>query len=202
MKRFLKNIFYLSFALLVVSSCFRIKMKWEARSKVYDLADLPPGLVFDRVLVLGAGVQEGGEPSRVLRDRVSAALEVYRRGQAREIWMSGDNRPSHRFETDVMRRMALDEEVPASVLHVDPQGYRTFDSCRNLASQGGPGDVLIVSQAFHLDRALYLCNRLGLQALGLKADRSDYSWSSRLWWQVREISASAKAWWDARGGRP
>ena len=198
MKRKVKKMLYFLLILSAVFLSFRIKMKWEAHSKVFNLESLPPNRPASIALILGAGVKENGEASLVLKDRVATGVNLYRSGRVQFLLMSGDNRPGHLYETDVMKKLAMDEGLSSEAILVDPQGYRTFESCRNLKRHQNSGDVFVVSQAFHLDRALYICKELGVEAIGVKADLSPYSLSSRIWWQLREIPASFKAWWDAR----
>lgn len=190
--------FYIFFIIAAIFISFRLKMMWEARSRVYAFNDLPGGKTASIGLVLGAGVGENGEASRVLKDRVMTSIDLYRAGRVQLLLMSGDNRSSHLFETDVMKKLALEQGLSPEVVLTDPQGYRTFESCQNFKKLYPNQEVLIVSQAFHLDRALFICEKVGVKALGVKADQSDYSTSSKLLWQLREIPASLKAWWDTR----
>lgn len=190
--------FYIFFIIAAIFISFRLRMMWEARSRVYAINDLPGGKTASIALVLGAGVGENGEASRVLKDRVMTSIDLYRAGRVQLLLMSGDNRSSHLFETDVMKKLALEQGLSPEVVLTDPQGYRTFESCQNFKKLYPNQEALIVSQAFHLDRALFICEKVGVKALGVKADQSDYSTSSKLLWQLREIPASLKAWWDTR----
>ncbi|GBD08788.1 hypothetical protein HRbin22_01029 [Candidatus Thermoflexus japonica] len=144
-------------------------------------------------LILGAGLRADGSPTAVLADRVRAGVELYRLGKVEALLLSGDGRSSPYYnEPEAMRRLALRLGVPEQALRVDPEGLRTLESCRRAREIFGFTRAVVVTQRFHLDRALWLCDAAGIEAVGLAADRSPYG-PRRLWWTVREIPASLSA---------
>lgn len=144
-------------------------------------------------LILGAGLRADGSPTAVLADRVRAGVELYRLGKVKTLLLSGDGRSSPYYnEPEAMRRLALRLGVPEQALQVDPEGLRTLASCQRAREIFGFTRVVVVTQRFHLDRALWLCDAAGIEAVGLAADRSPYG-PRRLWWTVREIPASLSA---------
>ncbi len=144
-------------------------------------------------LILGAGLRADGSPTAVLADRVRAGVELYRLGKVEALLLSGDGRSSPYYnEPEAMRRLALRLGVPEQALRVDPEGLRTLASCQRAREIFGFTRVVVVTQRFHLDRALWLCDAAGIEAVGLAADRSPYG-PRRLWWTVREIPASLSA---------
>ncbi len=144
-------------------------------------------------LILGAGLRADGSPTVVLADRVRAGAELYRLGKVKALLLSGDGRSSPYYsEPEAMRRLALRLGVPESALRVDPEGLRTLASCRRAREVFGFTRLVVVTQRFHLDRALWLCDAAGIEAVGLAADRSPYG-PRQLWWTLREIPASLSA---------
>ena len=156
-------------------------------------AQIPAGAT---VVVFGAGVYANGEPTTVLYDRVATAAELFLLGTVDRIILSGDGRPEALDEPEVMRRTALRLGVPDVVLIKDGDGLRTQETCRQAARIGAGTPVVLVSQHFHLTRALMLCEALGVDARAVAADRSAYAWRWRLSWHIRETAATAIAWWE------
>ncbi|NOZ48543.1 MAG: hypothetical protein GXP37_00665 [Chloroflexi bacterium] len=146
------------------------------------------------VLVLGAGIYPDGYLSTVLSDRMLTAIELYKSGKARRLLLSGDNRFVHYNEPGAMAAFARTYDVPESVLALDYAGRRTYDSCYRARYIFGQQRLIVVSQSFHLPRALYLCQSLGIDAVGVVADRRVYQ--ARVWFGVRETVARVRAWFD------
>src|SRR5262245_32297941 len=115
--------------------------------------------------------------------RVEAGAALYRRGAVRALLISADRRPGY-DEVGPMRTAALALGVPAEAVLLDPTGYRTRTSCRHTGEQYGLSSALVVTQAFHLPRALYLCRAAGVAAAGVVAD--DFSQPYLLRAGVRE----------------
>ncbi len=163
-------------------------------SRIYDqVQTVPPAGV---ALVLGAGLWADGSPTPVLYDRVATAAELYHAGIVKKLLMSGDNRFEWYNEPEEMRQLAIRLGVPDKDVVLDYAGRRTYDSCYRAKAIFGVEQVVVVTQRFHLDRALYLCDALGIQAVGVVADRRVYSTPARQWWDVREAAALAGAWLD------
>lgn len=147
-------------------------------------------------IVFGAGLTRGGGPSLVLRDRVQTAAELYWAGKANKLLLSGDNRFDYYNEPKAMHDFALSLGLPESALALDYAGRRTYDTCLRAKVIFGVTDALLVSQHYHLDRALFTCGALGLNVRGVAADRHPYSDRAfQLWW-LREFPATAQAMWD------
>ncbi|MDK2979950.1 MAG: hypothetical protein PWQ55_297 [Chloroflexota bacterium] len=146
-----------------------------------------PNQHFEYCLVLGAGLERDGRATDILMDRVCTAVDLYKQGKADRLIMSGACRPGY-DEPGAMRTAALAQAVPDSAIILDNQGISTLDSCLNFQKQYG-GEVLIVSQTFHLPRAVFLARRLGLPAYGLAAHFYHFKWYKRTFWRIREILA-------------
>lgn len=147
-------------------------------------------------IVFGAGVLSDSEPTEVLADRLAAAAELYRLGAVQRIILSGDGRPAGTHEPEVMRRAMLRLGVPDSALVLDDGGLRTRESCLRARNVFGVRRAVLVTQRFHLPRALYLCESAGLDAVGRAGDGRAYPWRWRAGWHLRETAATAAAWWD------
>jgi SanA protein len=170
-----------------------------ARPKTYTASEVPPRRA---AIVFGAGLQRDGLPTLVLRDRVAAAAELYFSGKVEKLLMSGDNRFIYYNEPGAMRAYALELGVPYEAIVLDYAGRRTYDTCYRARAIFGLSEAILVTQGYHLPRALYACNRLGLDAIGVEADRQPYRKVSLLVWNLRELLATAAALWDVHLGHP
>jgi SanA protein len=161
------------------------------RKRIYTVADVPPRRV---AVVFGAGITADGRPMPALADRVWTATELYKAGKVQKLLMSGDNRYIEYNEPESMRRYAIERGVPDEDIVLDYAGRRTYDTCYRAGYIFEVEEAILVTQWFHLDRALYICDRLGLDTVGVAADRRDY-YSARYWW-LREVAAVTRAWLD------
>ncbi|WP_172634575.1 MULTISPECIES: SanA/YdcF family protein [Anaerolinea] len=164
-----------------------------AKSRIIPVADAPEMPV---AIVFGAGLSRDGTPSPVLRDRVETAAALYFQGKVKKLLMSGDNRFVDYNEPGAMRQYALDLGVPAENIVLDYAGRRTYDTCYRARAIFGVTEAILVTQPFHLPRALYLCNQLGVKAWGVPADNRYYLKRSQLIWNIRETMATLVALWE------
>jgi SanA protein len=153
-------------------------------------------------IVFGAGLRRDGTPSPVLRDRVATAANLYFSGKVEKLLMSGDNRFLYYNEPGAMRQYALELGVPEDAIVLDYAGRRTYDTCYRAKAIFQLEEAILVTQGFHLPRALYTCNQLGLPAVGVPADRLNYFNRSRLFWNLREIPATLMALWEIHFTKP
>lgn len=147
-------------------------------------------------IVFGAGLTRDGHPTPVLRDRVETAVNLYRTGKVEKLLMSGDNRFEYYNEPAAMRQYALDLGVPDDAIVLDFAGRSTYDTCYRAKAIFNLQEAVLVTQRFHLPRALFTCVQIGLKATGVIADRRTYFPTSRLSWQIREIPATLNALLD------
>jgi SanA protein len=151
----------------------------------------------DRVaIVFGAEVKKDGTPSAVLRDRVETAVELYKNNKVEKLLMSGDNRFVDYNEPESMRQYAVSLGVPDADIVLDYAGRRTYDTCYRAKEIFKVDSAILVTQGFHLPRALFLCNSFGIEAVGVKADNYYYLKRLRLIWNIRETLATVQAMWD------
>lgn len=152
------------------------------------VAEVAPAPV---AIVLGAGVIDG-EPSPFLAERIRVGVELYRAGTVRALLMSGDHSRTDHDEVDVMARHARRLGVPDSAIVLDHAGFDTYSSCYRARSVWGVDRAIVVTQAFHLPRAVFLCRRLGVDVDGVVASDQGFTDVSRAGW-VRELPAVHKA---------
>jgi SanA protein len=177
----------------------RIITSFFSWSLIYNVATVPSGNV---AIVFGAGLTRSGQPTAILKDRVETGAQLYFAGKVQKLLMSGDNRSLNYNEPEAMRQYALSLGVPSSALVLDYAGRRTYDTCYRAKAIFGLDTALLVTQAFHLPRALFLCNALGLQASGVQANNHRYWPPLLLIWNVREQLATVGAFADIYLSRP
>lgn len=197
MKRLLRWFYRLGillFTLAVVSLGLpRLITELYARPRIHRIDDAPKNRV---AVVLGAGLRRDGTPTTVLADRVAAAVELYKQGKVQKLLMSGDNRFVTYNEPQAMADYARSLGVPAEDIVLDYAGRRTYDTCYRAGRIFGLDEVLLVTQNFHLPRAVFICNQLGIRAEGVSADLRTYSLRSQIIWWLRELPATLTAWLD------
>jgi SanA protein len=168
-------------------------------SRVYSVNSVPSTPV---AVVFGAGLNRDGEPTVILRDRVETAAQLYFAGKVQKLLMSGDNRTIYHNEPGAMRDYAMSLGVPSSAIVLDYAGRRTYDTCYRAKAIFGLDSVLLVTQGYHLPRALFLCKALGLKASGVEANNHHYWPPLLLIWNVREQLATFGAFLDVYVSRP
>jgi len=147
-------------------------------------------------IVFGAGIRSDGRPTRVLEDRVRTAVEMFHAGRVDRLLLSGATQRNGHHETDSMLDLAMQLGVPREQLWLDYEGTRTFETCLRASEIWSVRDAILVTQRFHLPRALLICDSLGIDAVGVTADRRVYSSLTMTFWQLREIPATLRALWD------
>lgn len=165
----------------------------HAMNRIYQKEEAPKKRL---AIVFGAGLRRDGTPTPILRDRVETAASLYFSGKVEKILMSGDNRFLEYNEPESMRQYALSLGVPDEAIALDYAGRRTYDTCYRAKEVFQADSVLLVTQKFHLPRALFLCNALGLEALGVEANNRRFWSGSLLIWNVREQLATVGAFLD------
>ena len=153
------------------------------------VADAPHAQV---ALLLGAKVEPDGTPSAMLRDRIAVAARLYRDGKVEKVLASGDHGTRAYDEVNAMKRALIAAGVPARDVFTDHAGFDTWDSVVRARKVFEVRSALVVTQGFHLPRAVWLARRAGLDAHGVSADLSGYGRQERLS-QIREVLARVKA---------
>ena len=144
----------------------------------------------DCILVLGAGVRENGSPSLMLSDRLNTAIALYEAGVSDRLLMSGDHGRVDYDEVNVMKGIAMEAGVTSEHIFMDHAGFSTYDSLYRARDIFQADRVIIVSQQYHLYRALYIARALGIEAVGVAAPGETYYGQS--YREVREMAARTK----------
>ena len=148
------------------------------------------GAEADCILVLGALVYEDGTLSAVLEDRVKTAIALYKEGAAKKLLFSGDHGRTDYDEVNAMKRYAMEAGVPEEDIFMDHAGFSTYESVYRAQSIFDAQKIIIVTQEYHLYRALYVASSLGLEAVGVDSALQRYSSQSKQ--DVREFLARNK----------
>jgi len=144
----------------------------------------------DCILVLGCLVNYGGVPSDMLHDRLRQSVELYQLGAAPKLLMSGDHGRENYDEVDAMKTYAVGEGIPSEHVFMDHAGFSTYESMYRAKEVFGAKKVIIVTQEYHLYRAVYIARSLGLDAYGVTSDYNRYLGQFRR--DVREVLARVK----------
>ena len=175
-----------------------IALRWWTNHRygqlIYPVETAPSRRV---AIVFGAGIWPDGRLTPILADRVSTAVALYQRDAVKKLLMTGDNRRDDYNEPAAMRDHAVSLGVPADDIVLDYAGRRTYDSCYRARHIFGVTDAILVTQTYHLDRALFTANSLGIDAVGVGADLRDYTLIRQWWW--REMLATPVAWLEIHG---
>ena len=165
-------------------------MVHHERNAILSAEDAPPEDL-DCILVLGCGVDPQGRPKPMLHDRMTVAVELYEKGWSDRLLLSGDNSGPDYNEVGAMETFALDHGVPAEALLLDHEGLNTDASIRRAREEFCIRRAVIVTQEYHLSRALFLAESYGLEACGVSATLRSYG-PKQIQWSLREVLARDK----------
>jgi vancomycin permeability regulator SanA len=175
--------------IIVAAILIFLRVQTKYLSRIESENNLP---VADAILVFGAGLKTPTTPSAILEDRVEMAVNLYRAGKASTVIMSGDNTTSTHDEVGAMKKFAVKEGLPESAIVLEPAGASTRASCALAAKNFPAKKIILVTQRYHLGRALFLCNESGLDAFGATSDLRPYL--KIKYYVFREFFASLAAW--------
>ncbi len=144
---------------------------------------------YDCILVLGAGVRNGS-PRPMLQDRLDYAIKLYKDGIAPKLLMSGDHGQKDYDEVNVMKNYAIEKGVPSEDIFMDHAGFSTYESIYRTRDIFKAKKIVIVTQEYHLYRALYISKSLGISAVGYASDPRQYT--GQLYRNLREVLARDK----------
>lgn len=186
LNKFFKKIFFIFFifCFFVFSLVIRVQTKYG--DKIIEPSKLTPPNVG---LVFGAGLKAAGVPSRILEERILSAIKLFQDGRVGKFILSGYKTENH-DEVEAMKNLAFAEGLPEDVILLDDLGVSTFDSCRNVKEIFGLNKIVLISQKYHLRRALYICNELGIDATGAISETDGVQWQN----VAHEFFASVYAW--------
>lgn len=149
----------------------------------------------DCIIVLGAGVRSDGSPSPMLQDRLNTGIELYENGVSDRILMSGDHTKKGYDEVNIMKDYAINKGIPSENVFMDHAGISTYDSIYRAKEIFRAEKIIIVTQEYHLYRALYIAEKLGVEAYGVSADVRAYAGQELR--ELREKAARVKDFFKA-----
>lgn len=144
----------------------------------------------DCIIVLGCLVKADGTPSDMLADRISVGVTLYENGTSPKLLMSGDHGQKEYDEVNTMKACAIDAGIPSEDIFMDHAGFSTYESIYRVKEIFGADKIVIVTQGYHLYRALYVARALGIEAYGVSADLRSYAGQTKR--DVREVLARIK----------
>lgn len=190
---FLKTMVKCSFFILLIFFIILIAINTYVKNSAEDRiisSDEAVNLNADCIIVLGAGVRADGTPSPMLKDRLLEGIALYDMGASDRLLMSGDNTKKGYDEVNTMKQYAIDHGVPSEHIFMDHAGISTYDSIYRAKEIFQAEKIIIVSQKYHLYRALYISDSLGVDAYGVSADPVIYA--GQEFREIREIVARTK----------
>ncbi len=144
----------------------------------------------DCILVLGCGVWDDGTPTDMLADRIKVGIRTYETGVSDRLLMSGDHSRKDYDEVNTMKAIAVESGIPADNVFCDHAGFSTYESMYRASDIFGADKIVIVTQSYHLPRAIYDAQKLGIEAYGISADERTYM--GQIYRDARELLARAK----------
>jgi SanA protein len=198
-----RKLIFISVGLTIGAGAFLLLWPWLVdryyQRFVYSQDNAPAERV---AIVFGARVYNDGRLSAMLQDRVETAVQLYKAGKVQKILVSGDNRFADYDEPGRMMDYAISRGVPAADIQPDYAGRRTYDTCYRAKAIFQLDAAVLVTQDFHLPRALFTCRTLGVKAVGVRADLQSYHPAAIRWSTAREFLAKLRALIDVAYRQP
>ncbi len=168
----------------------RIAIVLSTKPQITDIEESQSAPV---AIVFGAGLQKNGSPTPLLEDRVTTAAKLYFDGKVEKLLLSGDNRFPDYNEPEAMKTFAMQMGIPENAIVLDFAGRRTYDTCFRAKAIFEVMKAILVTQNFHLSRAIFLCSRMDIKVTGVIADRRKNKSGSFFIWEAREVLATSAA---------
>lgn len=192
-KKIIKTIFLsiVLIGILGIVALFSINgyMKASVEKRIITIDEAKALEGVDCILVLGAGIRDG-KPSHMLEDRLNLGIELYKAGASNRLLMSGDHGRIDYDEVNVMKQYAIDAGIPSEDIFMDHAGFSTYESFYRARDVFEADKIIVVTQEYHMYRALYVGKNMGLDVYGVTSDPRQYSGQS--YRDAREILARAK----------
>lgn len=185
-KRIIATMIIILISLAIVVGLFVLGVNLYVKNSVSDkiiTEEKAKGIDADCIIVLGAGLRPDGNPTWMLEDRIKVGDELYKNKTAPKIIMSGDHGRESYDEVNAMKKYAIKEGVPSNDIFMDHAGFETYDTMYRAKEVFGAKKVVVVTQKYHLYRALYAAKKLGLDAYGVSATKRTYD--NKQW--IRDI---------------
>ncbi len=175
--------------LVLIGACINLYIVHTGGKQIYTVEQMR-GSKANCILVLGAGLKPDGSPSDMLRDRLSFACDLWEEGVSDTVLVSGDRASESYDEVTAMKNYLLAHGVPEEAILEDPKGYSTSESLKRAKDVFGYENVVVVTQRYHLYRALYIAQKTGLDAKGVNSD--PYTYRGQVLRDIREFAARIK----------
>lgn len=172
----------------IYALCVNSYIKNREKDKIFTVDSVSGG--YDCIIILGCGVKDDGRPSDMLYDRIITGVELYKKGIAPRILMSGDHGRTDYDEVGTMKKYAVDMGVPEDAVFCDHAGFSTYESMVRANKVFGIENAVVVTQSYHLYRALFDAESFGIDAYGVSADVRRYLGQTNR--NIREIIARNK----------
>ena len=188
MKKIIKNLIFIIILLIILILVINLYVILTTKSKIKDINDIEDNDI-DCIIVLGAGIR-GENPSPMLEDRLLTGATLYKKNITNKFIVSGDHSEKYYDEVNVMKKYLIEQNIESKDIFMDHAGFSTYDSIYRAKEIFKTKKVIIVTQKYHLYRALYIAKELDLEAYGVVANRRTYS--NQLKRDIREIAARVK----------
>ena len=189
MKKVLKYVIITIVMIGIIVLAINLYVRISTKNKIINENEYSNLSDVDCIIILGAGIW-GDKPSPMLEDRLLEGIKLYQNGVSDKIIMSGDHGRKEYDEVNIMKDYAIEKGIPSENIFMDHAGFSTYESIYRAKDIFQAKKVVIVTQKYHLYRALYIANKLGLEAYGVGADPRQYVGAFNR--EVREILARDK----------
>lgn len=189
MKKIILYFVIIAVILLIVFLSINFYVKASTKKQIISNRDYTNLKDIDCIIILGAGIW-GDKPSHMLEDRLLEGINLYNNNVSNKIIMSGDHGREEYDEVNIMKKYAIEKGIPSENIFMDHAGFSTYESIYRAKEIFKAKKVVIVTQKYHLYRALYIANQLGVEAYGIGADPRQYVGAT--YRELREILARNK----------
>lgn len=189
MKRIIKYLIVIFIVLIIIIFSINFYVVLSTKNQIISKKDFSKLKDIDCIIILGAGVWEN-KPSPMLKDRLNTGIDAYNLNISNKIIMSGDHGEVKYDEVNIMKDYAIGKGIPSEDIFMDHAGFSTYESIYRAKAIFETKKVVIVTQKYHLYRALYIANKMGIEAYGINSDPRKYS--GQLYREIREILARNK----------
>ena len=189
MKKVLKYGIIVVVVITIIALSINLYVRKSTKNQIIKENEYAELLDVDCIIILGAGIW-GDKPSPMLEDRLLEGIKLYQNNVADKIIMSGDHGRKEYDEVNIMKNYAIEKGIPSENIFMDHAGFSTYESIYRAKDIFEAKNVVIVTQKYHLYRALYIANQLGLEAYGVGADPRQYVGAA--YRAIREVLARDK----------
>ena len=189
MKKIIKYVVIVLIIMILIFLAINFYVKLSTKKQIIDNNDYSNLEDIDCIIILGAGIW-GDKPSPMLEDRLLEGISLYENNVSKKIIMSGDHGREEYDEVNIMKKFAIEKGVPSENIFMDHAGFSSYESIYRAKEIFGANKIVIVTQKYHLYRALYIANQLGIEAYGVGADPRQYVGAT--YRELREILARNK----------